>query len=612
VTARLRDSTRGGLYLTLFRWLSAAKADRVIVVLGFVSLLPSLATGLGADDYLETVMLDRPSPVPGFERSPFDIFRFCDPRYFAALFDYGIFSWWDDPNTRIAFMRPLTAATHALDHALYRNHAALYHLHSALWALWLFFGVRELYRALILDRVVRNLALALYALDDARGWLVSWVAARNAVIATGLSVWALVSHHAARSGRLPRWAVVAGPAVFALALLAGEGSVSTLGYLLGYALFLERAPLRNRLASLAPYAVVALGWAVAYKALGFGAHGSSLYVDPLTNPAGYLAYLFTHGPLLLGSQFGGLWSDVSALFFIAPRGQWLVYGLTWAWIAWVFWLMRGQLRSSTLAQFACTGLAVSLLPAVMATPAMDRLLTWIALGGSILLAQLMAPLLRDPTLASGTRAHRFGVGVLLLAHLLGALLLPGRSRGSVVMRDILDRTDSGVPRDADITDKTLVWVNPPLLPYAGYLPIERAALGLPFARRQHVLASGTSDIELTRLDDHTLRVRPRAGFLIDPVSKMLWSKDRPFHVGERVVQADMTVTVLGVDEDGKPLEIDARFDKSLDDPSYLWVDWRGTRSSPWTPPAAGHRVELPGADYVQAVMGVKLPFEARY
>jgi hypothetical protein len=179
---------RFSVYSTLFRWLSARRADRVIVVLGFTLLLPSLDTGLAADDYLHAIMLDRPSPIPGFARAPLDIFRFCDPRKFASLFAEGIFSWWDDPNTRLAFMRPLSAMTHVLDHALFRNQGPWLHLHSALWALALYLGVRALYLGLIRDRLVANLALALYVLDDARGWLVSWVAARNAAIATALSV----------------------------------------------------------------------------------------------------------------------------------------------------------------------------------------------------------------------------------------------------------------------------------------------------------------------------------------------------------------------------------------------------------------------------------------
>ena len=65
-----------GLYRWLRGWLAHPAADQVIMWLGFVLLLPSLPTGLAADDYVHTAMLDRPAPIAGFARAPLDIFRF--------------------------------------------------------------------------------------------------------------------------------------------------------------------------------------------------------------------------------------------------------------------------------------------------------------------------------------------------------------------------------------------------------------------------------------------------------------------------------------------------------------------------------------------------------
>src|SRR5262249_21767826 len=95
------------VYARLCAWLSQPRADLWLCALGFVLLLPSLDTGLAADDYLHAIMLDRPSPIPGFGRAPLDIFRFCDPRVFPQLLEQGLFSWWDDPQTMLAFMRPV-------------------------------------------------------------------------------------------------------------------------------------------------------------------------------------------------------------------------------------------------------------------------------------------------------------------------------------------------------------------------------------------------------------------------------------------------------------------------------------------------------------------------
>jgi len=602
-----RERPRSFVYERLFRWLSAERADRVLVLLGFVLLLPSLDTGLAADDFLHSIMLDRPSPIPGFERAPLDIFRFCDPRYFKPLLDQGVFSWWFDASTRLAFLRPITALTHVIDHALYPLNGVLMHLHSALWSLLLLCGVRALYRELISDRLTVNVALALYALDDARGWLVSWVAARNAAIATALSVWTLVAHHASRSGRQPNGRVL-GPLLFVLALLAGEGSLAVLGYVAAYALLIERGALRTRLFSLWPYAGIVVVWAGLYRGFGFGAHGSGLYMDPGASPIAFLKPLMQNGPLLLGSQLGGMWSDMTLVLFAAPAVRLPVYGATFAWIGWVLWLARPQLIAAPLARYALLGTLFAV-PLASGTPATDRLLTWIALGACILLAQVIAPVLADPSSVRGLR--KLGTGVLVAAYLLGAVLLPSRARGNLAARDMLDRAELAVPRDPGVRDKTLVWLNPPLYPFAAYLPIERAGQGLPWPAVQHILASAATPLLVERPDAYSLRLRQRDGFLLEPTARLLWSEARPFRVGERITQSDMIVTVLQVTADGRPLQIETRFAHPLEDPRYLWLQWGETHAAPFTPPPIGGQLELPAADYVRTVLGVPLPFEAR-
>jgi hypothetical protein len=613
-----RPAARGFVYRWLLRWLEQPRADRVILWLGFVLLLPSLDTGLAADDYLHTIMLDRPAAIPAFERAPLDIFRFCEPRSAPALLDEGLFSWWDDPQTKLAFLRPITALTHVFDHAFFRNVGWFMHLHSALWALLLLFGVRAFYRELITDRLLANLAFALYALDDARGWLVSWVAARNAGVATAISVWTLVAHHRARTAQLaaagrrsglPALAHASlGPALFACALLAGEGSLAVLGYLVAHALFIDAGALRTRLLRLAPYIALFVIWRVVYKWLDYGVSGSSLYVDPQSDPLAFLAMLITNAPVLLSAQFGGMWSDVWTLLFVAPRIRALVYVVSLSFVLWILWSAARRWRSEPLLGFALFGTLFAVVPASAVFPS-DRLLTWIALGASILVAELIAPALRgtQPLAAS----LRVTACALLAAHLIGVVFLPSRARGNLVSRSLLDRADAGVPRDATIRDKTLIFVNPPLLPFATYWPIERAALGVPRPKAQHILATGATAVTLERIDTHTLRIRAQGGFLLDPVSKLMWSSQRPFHAGELITQGDMVVRVIEVTPDRRPLVIEARFARPLEDPSYVWRDWQNTRPGPFTPPRIGSRSMLAGAEYFQTMLGVKLPIAAR-
>ena len=54
------------------------------------------------------------------------------------------------------------------------------------------------------------------------------------------------------------------------------------------ALFLDDKAPRDRLRSLAPYAVIAVMWAAVYKIRGYGTSGSGFYVDPGGEPAAFV------------------------------------------------------------------------------------------------------------------------------------------------------------------------------------------------------------------------------------------------------------------------------------------------------------------------------------
>jgi hypothetical protein len=269
-----------------------------------------------------------------------------------------------------------------------------------------------------------------------------------------------------------------------------------------------------------------------------------------------------------------------------------------------------QLKAEPLSRYGAFGMLAATVPAVSVTPPMDRLLTWIAIGGSLLLAQLLAPLLREPSAQRGLR--KLALAVLLGVNMFNALFLPSRARGNLVMRDALVRAEAAIPRDASVEGKTLVFLNPPLLPYAAYLPIEREASGVPRPRLQHIISSSVTEISVERLDAYTLRLQQREGFVRDPISRLMWSKRRPFHVAERIVQSDMLLTVNQVTEDKRPLSVDIHFALPLEDPSFLWVQWLNTRSEPFVPPPIGQRVVLPGADYIQSILGTPQVLQLRY
>lgn len=606
-----------GLYRWLRSWLTHPAADQVSMWLGFVLLLPSLPTGLAADDYVHSAMLDRPAPIEGFARAPLDIFRFCDPKFSPLLIREGIFPWWDDPEARLAFMRPITAATHVLDHELWRNVGWAMHLHSALWGLLLLAGVRVLYREWIPDRFLGTLAFALYALDDARGWLVSWVAARNAAVGTAISIWALVVHLRERRGQLPvgKWLA---PLLLGLGLLGSEGAAAIFCYVVGHTLFMERGPLLQRCLRLWPYAVVVVVWRVAYVSLDYGVIGSGVYVDPLREPLRFAKLFVENAPILLGSQFGGMWSDASVMLFLFPRVKIVIYLASVVFAGVVIVTLIPGLRRSPLLRCCAFGAFASLIPATPTFVA-DRLLTWIAIGACVLLASLIAPVLQRSLAPAEPGApappsvwsRRLGTALLFL-FLVGIAFLPGRSRGTLLMRDFIDRASAGIPSDPSIASKTLVFVNPPHVPFAVYPAIERAALHVPRPHAWHILGTATTALTLERIDARTLRVTPRGGFLQNPSSRLSRSELRPFHVGQELPQGDMRVRVLQTTPRGRPLSVEMMFERALEDGLYVWRQWLGSTAVPFEPPRIGTTVTLPAVDFGEAMFGYKLPIPLQF
>ncbi len=176
------------------------------------------------------------------------------------------------------FWRPLSSLTHLLDFLVRPRSAFLAHAHSMLWFAALLAVLLALYRRLHVPWVA-HLALLLYAVDDAHGMVLSFVANRNALVAATLAFAALLAHDRARrdAWRPGLWLA---PALFGAALLGGEAALAVTAYLLAHALFVDQGPLARRLARLWPFATLAVAWLAAYKAMGYGTRGTGFYDDP--------------------------------------------------------------------------------------------------------------------------------------------------------------------------------------------------------------------------------------------------------------------------------------------------------------------------------------------
>ena len=512
--------------------------------------------------------------------------------------DRGALPWWTAEDLRHKSFRYLSVLTMQLDFRLWPERPAWMHLHSILWLAALVVACAWLYRQTLGPTWVAGLAALLYALEDAHAAPTAYLANRYALIATFLGVLSL--------GCFVRWrtagwraGALASPVFLALALCAGEIALATLGYLGAFALFAERGPLWRRVRVLWPHAAVACVWAAVYSGFAFGAGGSGFYVDPLRDPAGFLAALWQRAPILLLGQ----WTPVAADFAgVSDPTQNPTHGLQLAGLAVVgvlAVLLAPRLRRDPAARFWAAGALLALVP-ISATGPQNRLLFFVGIGSMALLAMLVD----DWVDARRRGASRWWtwpagavVGLLLLSHLVlapvaGWVILHLQSQAN----EALMRAMETLPGDPALAEQNLVLVNPPDHTYTvGTIPVIRGVAGEPVPDRIRVLSVGASPVHVTRVDARTLDVHIEYGLFSTPISRYFRSGVRGFEIGQRLAIADLEVEVLSLAPNRGPDRLRYRFAVPLEDPSLRWMAWQG-RERVWAPlvlPRVGETVSLP-------------------
>lgn len=600
----------------------------IAVGLAILLSLPALRVGLVADDFFHRAALLGSEKFAQFVSSPNDMFSFFDgdPTRVQQMMDAGFLPWWVYPGMKAAFWRPLTVLTHQLDYRLWPDHPWLMHAQNIAWYAAVVAAVALIYRRFIPTGWVVGLAAVLYAVDDAHAMPIAFIANRNALIATFLGVLALGLHDRWRRGGW-RFGAVLAPGILLLSLLAKEEGVATCAYLAAYALFVDRGPLLRRAATLVPYAVVVIAWRGLWSYLGYGVANVGFYVDPLNEPARYLAALVQRAPYLLLGQWAGLPAELYLMENLV--GAALVRSLWWVGVAaavllaLVLWPM---IRRDATARFWALGALLALLPACTTFPA-DRMLLFVGVGAFGLIAQFLAATfaprasqpregsvgpasptsqassVRLPALPAGGRRSKFASpaalvgGLLILVHIvvapIGLPLRVGMPTGPRLVEQFAMRA----PLDATVAQQDLIVVNPPSLLHVGYLPVEREFAGLPAPRRVRYLGSGLAAMTVRRPDAQTLVVGIDGGYIGWTFERLFRDERQRMALGEQVVLTGMTATVTDLTPDGRPAEAAFRFGVALEDLSLRWLVWRNGEFVPFTPPAVGGEIELPSTQF---------------
>ena len=541
-------------------------------------MLPALAVGLQWDDYLHRSWLTPPT----LSVATMHLFSFLDgdPAHIRAQMQQGTVPWWTAPDGKNTFWRPISGLTHWLDYRLWPHTPWLMHLHSLVWWALALSAVAWLYRRLLPSPMLALLATTLFAVDEAHGYAVAWIANRNVLLAMAGGALSLGLHHRWRSGGGPRWGLGAAAALLC-AVLSAEAALGTVGYLVAYTLCWERGPVRRRLMGLLPALSVVVVWRIVYKRLGYGAWNTS-YLDPLTEPWRSAQAVIERGPVLLLAQWSPLPADAYPLAAAElRRAWWLLALLALLALAALFAPLLGRERR---ARFWAVGMLLSLVPVCGALPA-NRLLFFPGLGAAALLAHWFAwahPRLHRPLIRKA--AHGLAAVHLIVA----PLVLPlAAASGAVFTR--IEPSLATLPFDAAWPQQSAIFVQVPMFWRVGYLPSISSVEGQPLPRSLRFIGSGLAAITLHRPDAHTLEIAPDGGFLAgyDAVFRAT-----PLRLGERIALGDCSVTVLALLSDGRPARIAMRWPTPLEDASLRWLTARNGRYVPFTPPSVGTTVRV--------------------
>jgi len=573
--------------------LSRRHARFEIAGLALVLLLPTVWSGLSVDDFFHRLVVEHKL---GASIARFDVFDFIssDPARRAQFTELGMYPWWMGLRTQVSYWRPAAALTHFIDYALWPRAAWLMHLENLAWYGALILGCTSLYRRFISAPWLATLAGALYAFDHAHAGPAAWVANRGAIMSALFGVLALLAHDRWRT-RGSRVRGVAAAAAFAAALLSAEAGVAIAGYLVAYAIAVERGPLRRRALSLVPCGVVVVAWRVLYRATGHGAVQSGANLDPLLDRGAFFLHALQTGPVLLASGVTGI--PAEAMFEHPEWGIPFTVGAV-AVLAVFGYAALPILRRDASARFLALGALFSVIPLGGTFPS-DRYLFWGGIGLMGLAARLIAwALTEGPRRATPLR---YGVACvcLLLRGVVSPLAFPLRSAGPGLLEDDFERIAETLPRGPGFEGKTVVLLSAPSDLFSLCLPIVALGRGQSLPAHMYTLYAGQNDVTVSRLDRSSLAVASERGWLSRFTDRIF--RAGPQHAGDDVHLAAMSAHVESVNADGRAVAARFHFDHDLDDDrSIVFLSWGAHGLESVEPPRPGASITLPPAPFFLA------------
>lgn len=613
-----------------------------LAVAAIFVMLPALSMGLLGDDLIQRLNQFTPAELPprildtGFVAKDSgqlgtvlgNLFGYVRGKEAGVrAMDYGIAPWWASEGWTAALWRPVTAFTHWVDYRLYPNSPALMHAQNIAWFALAVFLVATLYRRIEasaggFSRVVgeppawktpgiwaAGLAACLWMLDWTTYGPVAYVANRGFFIALVFGLLCLHAQLQWRTGKSISWMWLS--ALFLLlSILSDEGGVSTLAFLLAYAIVLEPGGWRPRLMSLLPAALVIIGWRAVYVGFGFGVRNFPGYIDPGYAPLSFLKNIVPRMNGLLGGQLTGLPPELA----MALNAKWqMILALFFAGIslicAMVFWPV---VRRDLVARFWAVVTLLSLVPAATVAP-LSKNLGFIAVGAFGVIASFLV--------GFAGRQGRVAMPGLLrtMSWCVAVCLLTAHVAGTIGGRIVLGRATQFIPKmtrmafdyeaSLDIGERDIVVINDPTM-LTAFIPFYRAYRGESLPRSTRILVPGSVPFDVSRPDAATLILKAKESDLFECPDL------GPFHacyackaandflfggltwkVGDQVIRKAFVAEILEVSPRGAPRSVAFHFGKPLESDRKVWLffDWHRGAHRTFALPRIGETVAVAGA-----------------
>ncbi len=571
-------------------------------LIGMLLAAPALNSAIVGDDYLHWAIFTghASNPQPG---SFFGLFTFSDGKLASnqALIDNGQLVWWTSPDLKISFWRPISEWSQWLDYTLWPDNYMLMHLHSMVLYGLMVVLVGKLYQALDTNRLHTGLATFMFSTSMLHSLAITWLACRNQQVAGVLLVLTVLAYHHWRQAPSMGRALLA-CASLTLALLSAEAGIQTMGYLVAYALFMDQGKsLFDRLKPLIPLMVIVIVWKLIHSKLGYGSFGSPGYMDPSSNPSGFITSLLLRLPALMAAQWFGATSMTFELLSRPVQVAWAsiaaVLLLGMAWLLQVMGVWR-----TPLARFMGAGAVLSLVPACAGYP-FDRLTLNADIGVNALLAVLFVQVWerRQQMVQGGQRAIKYVVYVLGFIHI---LVFPLAAAGQASIVTALSRSSElmvprALPEPPADQKQYFLLLNSPSAEGGYYLGLIRQFYGLRNPEALWGIGPNNEATSITRVDDTTLRVAVATGF------KSTITRDfrfQPFKPGDTVRMGAVNITVEAVNELNVPTIARFQFPDSLDNAHWRFFKWDVAGVSETRPPVVGATLDLPFYDLKDAGM----------